>query len=254
MTSPGLVELRGVAVGYADTPVLRGVDLRVDAREIVGIVGVSGSGKSTLLRAMAGLLAPAAGTVHLFGDDLYTMRPRLRVRALARVGVLFQDGALFSSMSVIDNVMFPGRKLTDLPDPVIYELALIELARLGVAELAERMPQQLSGGQAKRVALARANLLGPALILCDEPTASLDPINAVILGRVLVRLRDDQGAAVVLVTHDMQAVRDLADRALVVADGHICAAGTPAELERSGDLHVRALFHPEAARRAPGAG
>jgi phospholipid/cholesterol/gamma-HCH transport system ATP-binding protein len=252
MTSPALVELRDVAIGYADTPVLTGIDLRIEAGEIVSIIGASGSGKSTLLRAMVGLLEPTAGAVYLFGEDLYAMRPRSRGRVLSRVGVLFQNGALFSSMSVLDNVMFPGRKLTDLPDEVIRELALIELARLGVDGLAERMPQEISGGQAKRVALARANLLSPELILCDEPTASLDPINAAILGRMLIRLRDDQGTTVVLVTHDMQAVRELSDRTLVVATGTIRAAGTPSTVERSEDPHVQALLHGVPARPAPG--
>jgi phospholipid/cholesterol/gamma-HCH transport system ATP-binding protein len=253
MTPSGLVELRDVAVGYAEPPVLTGIDLRVDPGEIVSIIGASGSGKSTLLRAMVGLLEPTAGAVYLFGQDLYAMRPRSRGRVLSRVGVLFQSDALFSSMSVIENVMFPGRKLTDLPDEVTYELALIELARLGVDELAERMPQEISGGQAKRVALARANVLAPELVFCDEPTASLDPINAAVLGRELMRLRDDQGSTVVLVTHDMQVVRALSDRTVVIADGGICAAGTPSTLERSDDLHVRALFRHEPVRPAEGA-
>lgn len=254
MTSTRLVDLRGVAVGYAETTILTGIDLGVDKGEIVSIIGVSGSGKSTLLRAMVGLLEPSAGRVTMFGEDLYAMRPRSRVRVLSRVGVLFQNGALFSSMSVVDNVMFPGRMLTDLPAEVLRELALIELARLGVDDLAERMPQQISGGQAKRVALARANLLGPELILCDEPTVSLDPINAVVMAQVLMRLRDDQGSTVVLITHDMRTVEELSDRVFVVADGRICAVGAPSELARSEDPRVQALFHPESSRRAPGAG
>jgi phospholipid/cholesterol/gamma-HCH transport system ATP-binding protein len=254
MTTPGLVELRDVAVGYVEQPVLTDVDLRIDTGEIVSIIGTSGSGKSTLLRAMTGLLEPKAGAVYLFGEDLYALPPASRGRVLSRLGVLFQEGALFSSMSVLDNVMFPGRKLTDLPDDVLHELALIKLAQLGVDDLAGRMPQDISGGQAKRVALARANLLDPELVLCDEPTSSLDPINAQLLGRLLLRLRDDQGATVVLVTHDMQAVRALSDRAFVVAAGGIRATGTPALLERSEDPHVRALFHPEPVRpHAPGA-
>ena len=252
MTAPGLVELRDVAVGYAETPVLAGIDLRIDAGEIVSIIGGSGSGKSTLLRAMVGLLEPTAGAVYLFGQDLYAMRRRSRGRVLSRVGVLFQSDALFSSMSVLDNVMFPGRKLTDLPDEVIRELALIELARLGVDALAERMPQAISGGQAKRVALARANVLAPELIFCDEPTASLDPINSAVLGRELMRLRDDQGSAVVLVTHNMEVVRTLSDRTLVIAAGGIRAAGTPSTLERSEDPQVQAMFRLDPARQAPG--
>ncbi|MFZ6180940.1 ABC transporter ATP-binding protein [Nannocystis pusilla] len=252
MTASGLVELRDVAVGYAESPVLTGIDLRIDAGEIVCIIGASGSGKSTLLRAMVGLLEPAAGAVHLFGQDLYAMRRRSRGRVLSRVGVLFQNDALFSSMSVLDNVMFPGRKLTDLPDEVIHELALIELARLGVDALAERMPQEISGGQAKRVALARANVLAPELIFCDEPTASLDPINAAVLGRELMRLRDDQGSAVVLVTHNMEVVRTLSDRTVVIAAGGIRAAGTASALERSEDPQVKALFRMEPVPRGPG--
>jgi phospholipid/cholesterol/gamma-HCH transport system ATP-binding protein len=249
MTTSGLVELHDVTIGYWEQPVLLGVDLRIDAGEIVSIIGASGSGKSTLLRAMTGLLEPAGGAVRLFGEDLYAMSPRARGQVLSRVGVLFQDGALFSSLSVIDNVMFPGRKLTDLPDDVLHELALIELARLGVDDLAQRMPQEISGGQAKRVALARANLLDPELIVCDEPTSSLDPINADVLGRLLLRVRDDQGSTVVLVTHDIRAVSELSDRAYVLADGGIRATGTPSMLERSQDPDVQALFHREPIRR-----
>lgn len=250
MSSAALVELRDVVVGYGELPILTGVDLRIDAGEIVSVIGGSGSGKSTLLRAMVGLLEPAAGAVCLFGQDLYATRPRSRGRLLSRVGVLFQSDALFSSMSVLDNVMFPGRKLTDLPDAVIQELALIELARLGVADLAERMPQEISGGQAKRVALARANVLAPELVFCDEPTSSLDPINAAVLGREFTRLRDDQGSTVILVTHDMEMVRTLSDRTVVLAAGGICAVGTPSTLERSEDLDVQALFHGEPARES----
>lgn len=253
MTSSRLVELRDVAVGYTESPVLSGIDLRIDAGEIVSIIGASGSGKSTLLRAMVGLLEPTAGRVYLFGQDLYAMRRRSRGRVLSRLGVLFQGDALFSSMSVLDNVMFPGRKLTDLPDELIYELALIELARLGVDDLAERMPQEISGGQAKRVALARANVLAPELIFCDEPTASLDPISAAVLGRMLMRLRDDQGSSVVLVTHDMQVVKALSDRTVVIAAGGICAVGTPSALERSEDSHVQALFNLDPVQQTAGA-
>jgi phospholipid/cholesterol/gamma-HCH transport system ATP-binding protein len=251
MTVSALVELRDVAVGYAETPVLTGIDLRIDAGEIVSIIGASGSGTSTLLRAMVGLLAPTAGAVYLFGEDLYAMRPRLRGRVLSRMGVLFQNDALFSSMSVVDNVMFPGRKLTDLPEEVIHELAIIELARLGVDQLANRMPQAISGGQAKRVALARANVLAPELIFCDEPTASLDPDNSAVLGRELMRLRDAQGSTVVLVTHNMEVVRALSDRTIVIGAGTICATGTPSTLERSDDPHVQALFGGEPVRRTP---
>lgn len=245
MTAPLLVEMRGVTVGYGEQPVLRNVDLDVGAGEIVSVVGSSGSGKSTLLRATVGLLRPTAGTVRIFGEDLYQLPERARRPVLSRLGLLFQDGALFGSMSVIDNVMFPGRKLTKLPEDVIHELALIKLAQVGVAELADRMPHDLSGGQAKRVALARANVLDPPLLLCDEPTAGLDPLNSAILTQLLRRSRDE-GVSAMLVTHDMQMVRELSDRALVVAAGSIRAQGLPATLEHSDDPYVRELFHPRA--------
>lgn len=248
MTTPALVEMHGVTVGYTEQPVLRDVDLRVEAGEIVTIVGSSGSGKSTLLRATAGLLRPMAGSIHLFGEDLYQLPERSRRRLLSRLGLLFQDGALFGSMSVLDNVMFPGRKLTKWPDEVIRELALIKLAQVGVVELADRMPHDLSGGQAKRVALARANVLDPPLLLCDEPTSGLDPLNATILARILRRSRDE-GVAAMVVTHDLQMVMEVSDRALVVADGGIRAEGLPEALERSDDPFVRELFHPDADAR-----
>jgi phospholipid/cholesterol/gamma-HCH transport system ATP-binding protein len=241
-----LLELTGVAVGYAAAPILRDVDLRIDAGEIVGIVGASGSGKSTLLRAAVGLLRPRAGQVRLFGEDLYAAPERRRGRLLTQLGLLFQGGALFGSMSVLDNVMFPARKLRGLSDPIARELALIKLAQVGVAKLAERMPHDLSGGEAKRVALARANVLDPRLLLCDEPTSGLDPANAALLARLLARARERDGVAVGLVTHDMDLVRQLSDRAVVIAAGGIRAAGRPAELAASDDPLVRRLFEVEA--------
>jgi phospholipid/cholesterol/gamma-HCH transport system ATP-binding protein len=237
-----LVELLDVAVGYSSEPVLRGVDLRVDEAEIVAIVGVSGSGKSTLLRACVGLLEPHAGVVRLFGEDLYALSEHARGRLLRQLGLLFQGGALFGSMSVIDNVMFPARKQRELPEPVLRELALLKLAQVGVDELADRLPHGLSGGQSKRVALARANVLGPRLLLCDEPTSGLDPANAAMLSRLLRRVRDRDGAAVMLVSHDMDLVGDLADRVAVVADGELRVTGPPAVVSESRDPAVRRLF------------
>lgn len=249
---PTLLKVCGVSVGYGEQPVLRDVELGVGAGEIVGVIGGSGSGKSTLLRAAAGLLRPSAGTVQVFGEDLYRLSARARGQLLSRIGLLFQDGALFGSMSVIDNVMFPGRTLTDWPEDVLRELALIKLAQVGVADLAQRMPNDISGGQAKRVALARANVLSPRLLLCDEPTTGLDPLNTTVLGGLLRRACDDEGVAMLLVTHDMQMVCEVADRAIVVAAGGIRAEGTPPTLEQSDDPCVRELFHPQTVTNSRG--
>jgi phospholipid/cholesterol/gamma-HCH transport system ATP-binding protein len=244
-SEPATVALRGVDLGYGEQPVLRDVELRIAEGEIVSIIGGSGSGKSTILRAMTGLLPPLQGTVELFGEDLYAREPRERAPLLSRTGLLFQRDALFGSMSVLQNVMFPVDKLAHLPRPVTRELAYIKLETLGVAELALRRPGEVSGGQAKRVALARATVLDPALLLCDEPTAGLDPVNAGRLGRLLLRLRDVRGASVVIVTHDMQTVRQISDRTLVVAGGGIAASGTPGELQDSADEEIRAFFRHE---------
>jgi phospholipid/cholesterol/gamma-HCH transport system ATP-binding protein len=246
MTTTPLLEMRDVALGYGPTSVLREVNLRIDPGEIVAIVGTSGSGKSTLLRAAVGLLQPQAGTIRVFGEDLHALPQRSRRPLLSRLGLLFQDGALFGSMSVLENVMFPGTKLTKLPDAVLRELALIKLAQVGVGELADRNVHDLSGGQAKRVALARANLLDPPLLLCDEPTSGLDPLNSSVLAQLLRRSRDD-GVATMLVSHDIELVMELSDRALVVAAGRVRAEGPPRVLERSTDPYVRRLFDREVA-------
>ena len=242
MTGDPIVALQGVDLGYGARAVLRNVNLRVRAGEIVSIIGGSGSGKSTIVRAMTGLLRPLEGHVQLFGQDLYALEPPARSPLLSRTGLLFQGDALFGSMSMLQNVMFPAEKLTRLPRPVTRELAYIKLELLGVADLALRRPAEVSGGQAKRVALARATVLDPELLLCDEPTAGLDPINASKLSDMLLRLRDLRGASVVLVTHDMRTVREVSDRALVVARGGIAASGTPDELARSEDEEIRAFF------------
>lgn len=239
---PALAELRDVDLGRRGTPVLSGVDVRIGPAEVVTIIGGSGAGKSTLLRTITGLLSPLRGTVRLFGEDLYAIAPEHRGRLLSRTGLLFQHDALFGSMSVIENVMFPIAKLTDVPRVVACEMARIKLEQLGVGALAERMPADVSGGQRKRAALARATVLDPELVLCDEPTAGLDPVNAHMLSRLLVRLRDIQGATVVVVTHDMQTVREISDRTLVVANGRIEACAPPRELARSDDPAVRAFF------------
>jgi len=242
MSGTAVVELRDATLGYDESDILSGVDLRIDAGEIVSIIGGSGSGKSTLLRAMTGLLQPHRGVVRLFGEDLYRLTTDARGRLLSRVGLLFQHGALFGSMSVLQNVMFPAEKLTDLPSETIRELAWVKLALLGVEGLADRLPRDISGGQAKRVALARATVLDPELLLCDEPTAGLDPISSEALGRLLLDERDAHGTTLILVTHDIPAVERLSDRTFVVGDGGIKASGPPSELKRSPDEHVRALF------------
>lgn len=249
-----LVECRGVAVGFGDTRVLTGVDLAIERGTIVTLLGGSGSGKTTLLRALTGLQAPLAGEVRLLGEDLYALDEEARRRVLRRTGVAFQQDALFGAMTVLDNVALPVRELTRLPEPVIGEMARIKLALVGLAGFEHRPPNSLSGGQRKRAALARAAILDPEIIFCDEPSAGLDPVVAAGLDDTLRRLRDALGVTIVAVTHELASIRAIADRAIMLGDGGVIAEGTVSELERSDNQDVHNFFHRIAAAPAGPAG
>jgi len=239
-----LVECRGVSVGHdPDRPVLTGVDLQIEAGEIVVLLGPSGCGKSTLLRCLTGLMPPLAGEVLLFGEPLYQASPDARRALLRRTGALFQQDALFGSMSVSDNVELPLRETTTLPTAIIREMAAMKLALVGLGGLGHRWPANLSGGQRKRAALARATILDPAVVFCDEPSAGLDPVVAAGVDDTFLRLRDLFGSAFVVVSHEIASVRTIADRAVMFAGGAICAAGTIAALTASTDPVVRGFFH-----------
>jgi phospholipid/cholesterol/gamma-HCH transport system ATP-binding protein len=243
MPDEAILECCDLACGYGrDQPVLTNVNLAIPSGEILMILGGSGSGKSTLLKTMAGLLEPLAGRVMLFGSDLYAMRFEERATLLRRSGMLFQREALFGSLTVLENVMFPVRELTDVVEPIARELAHAKLTQLGVAELAARHPDQISGGQRKRVALARALILDPTLVFCDEPTSGLDPITSVLIDQKLEFIRDTFRIAIAAVTHDISSVRRIADRVVVVARGGVLAIGSVAEVENSPDADVAALF------------
>lgn len=241
MTAP-LIELRGVTLGY-DQPILHAIDLEVAAGEIVVLLGGSGSGKSTLLRAMTGLLPPLEGEVLLFGEPLYELPIDERDRLLRRTGTAFQQDALFGSMSIYDNVALPLRELTALPAPVIREMVRMKLALVGLEGLERRLPTSLSGGQRKRAALARASILDPEVIFCDEPTAALDPAVAACVDETLLQFRSAFGMSLVVVSHEIESIRTLADRAVMIDHGTIHAAGTVDELGDSQDPIVFNFFH-----------
>ena len=247
MAEDAIITCRNVDVGYGSAPVLRHVDLTIARGEVTTIVGGSGSGKSTLLKAMVGLLPPLAGGVRLFGRDLYATGLDERASLLRRIGMLFQQGALFGSLTVLDNVMLPLRELTKLPDPVMIEMALAKLSLVEVSGLSERLPAEISGGQRKRVALARAAVLDPEVIFCDEPTSGLDPIVAASIDRTLLQLRNTLGITIVAVTHDVPSVRHIADRCVMLGRGGVLAQGAVDDLERNPDPIVRAFFARETA-------
>jgi phospholipid/cholesterol/gamma-HCH transport system ATP-binding protein len=241
-----LLACSGVTVGYDDSPILSGVDLEIRRGEIVTLLGGSGCGKSTLLRAITGLLAPIAGTVTLLGSDVYGLTEDERRALLRHTGMAFQQDALFSALPVIDNVALPLRELTRLPETVICEIARIKLGLVGLAGLEHRLPASLSGGQRKRAALARASILDPEIIFCDEPSAGLDPVVAAELDDTLRRFRDALGVTIVVVTHELASIRAIADRAIMFGDGHVLAEGTVSELEDSTDEGVYTFFHARA--------
>jgi phospholipid/cholesterol/gamma-HCH transport system ATP-binding protein len=232
-----VIRIRGLGTRFGDTVIHRQVDLDVAAGQILGLVGGSGSGKTTLLREIVGLLAPSAGTVELFGHPVMAADPTLRRNVRRRFGMLFQHGALFSALSVFDNIAFPLRELRVLDEEMIRDLVFL---KLDMVELEPRhaslMPSELSGGMVKRVALARALSLEPELLVLDEPTAGLDPDLADSFVQLIGMLQRELCFTVVMVTHDLDTLAGLATHVAVLAEQRIIACGTPAE--------VLAVDHP----------
>jgi len=239
---------RKLAVGYSeDQPVLSDVDLEVRRGEIVALLGGSGSGKSTLLRTITGLQPPLAGGVSLLGENMYELDDEARRMLLRRTGMAFQQDALFGALTIQDNVALPLRELTKLPEPIICEMARMRLALVGLAGFERRVPAALSGGQRKRAALARASILDPEIIFCDEPSAGLDPVVAAELDDTLLRFRDVLGITIVIVSHELESIRALADRAIMFGHGKMLASGTLPELEQSNNEEVYHYFHARSA-------
>ncbi len=237
-----LVECRDVSVGY-DRPVLEHVDLEIHRGEIVALLGGSGCGKSTLLRAFTGLLPPLGGQIRILGEPLYDLPIDERNAVLRKTGTAFQQDALFGSMTVADNIALPLRELTRVPEPVIKEMVRLRLERVGLAGLERRFPTSLSGGQRKRAALARASILDPAVMFCDEPSAGLDPAVAAALDDTLLHLRSSLGITLVVVTHELESIRAIADRAVMLGGGGVVARGTVDELMSSDRPEVYNFFH-----------
>jgi phospholipid/cholesterol/gamma-HCH transport system ATP-binding protein len=241
-----VLECRDLACGY-DHPVLEHIDLQITRGELVVLLGRSGSGKSTLLRTLVGLQPPLAGEVWLFGERL-DGDPRTTRRLLARhVGVVFQRDALFSSLALDDNVALPLHELTALRPAVIDEIVRMKLALVGLDGLQHRLPGQLSGGQRQRAAIARAAILDPELLACDEPTGGLDPIAAASVDSVLVRYRELLHTTLLVVSHELASVRAIATRAVMIEGGRIHASGTVDELAHSSDQTVFEFFHARGA-------
>jgi phospholipid/cholesterol/gamma-HCH transport system ATP-binding protein len=240
-----LIEISDVSFAYDRRPVLTGINMVILRGKVVAIMGVSGSGKTTLLRLIAGVVKPTRGEVRVAGalvheldhDSVYEMRRRM--------GMLFQFGALFTDLSVFDNVAFQMREHTDLPERMIRDLVLMKLHAVGLRGAHRLMPSELSGGMARRVALARAIALDPMLMMYDEPFTGLDPISLGVISNLIRSLNDALGATSILVTHDVQEALDLVDYVYYVSDGRIVAQGSPEEMRASTDPLVRQFVYGE---------
>src|SRR6478752_1003054 len=221
-----VIEARGVKVGFDERLVLDGVDLDVYRGEILGFVGGSGAGKSVLMRTIIGLIPKRAGTVCVFGQDMDAANERERQAVERRWGVLFQQGALFSSLTVRENVQFPLREYAKLSQALMDELALAKLELVGLhGSVLDKYPSELSGGMTKRVALARALALDPDIVFLDEPTSGLDPIGAAAFDELIRTLQRTLGLSVFMVTHDLDSLHTVCNRIAVLGDGKVIAAG-----------------------------
>ena len=237
MSTP-VVEISGLRTAIGGRDIHRGLDLAIGRGQILGLVGGSGSGKTTLLRQIIGLMAPTAGSVRLFGEDLHRAGRVAQRELRQRVGVLFQGGALFSALPVFDNIAFPLRELRALDEDWIRRLVELKLAMVELeAHHGTLMPAELSGGMVKRAALARALALEPELLLLDEPTAGLDPKRSASFVSLLGQLQRELGLTVVMVTHDVETLKGLATHVAVLADGRIAATGTVDDVVAAGNAY-----------------
>ena len=240
------VRMTGVWFGYdRRRPVLRGIDMAIPRGKLVAIMGGSGCGKTTILRLIGGQLRQQSGTITVAGQDVMALDREALFALRRRIGMLFQFGALFTDMSVFENIAFPMREHTELQEELIRDLVLMKLNAVGLRGAAQLRPAELSGGMSRRVALARAIALDPMLVMYDEPFAGLDPISLGIVGQLVRKLNDALGITSVVVTHDIYESLKIVDYIYFVAEGGIVAQGTPDEVRQSKDSFVRQFVDGE---------
>jgi len=238
-----LVECRDLSFGYGERRILDGVSFTVPRGKVTALMGASGGGKTTVLRLIGGQVRANKGTLTFDGQDvghldqagLYAMRRRM--------GMLFQFGALFTDMSVFDNVAFPLREHTELPEPLVRDIVLMKLNAVGLRGARDLMPSEVSGGMARRVALARAIALDPELVMYDEPFAGLDPISLGTAAQLIRQLNDALGITSIVVSHDLEETFRIADQVIILANGRIAAQGTPQQVRASADPLVAQFVH-----------
>ena len=245
MAQAHLIEISDVNFAYDRRPILTGINLVIPRGKVVAIMGVSGSGKTTLLRLIGGVVKPTRGKVRVAGQLVHELDQQAVYHIRRRMGMLFQFGALFTDLSVFDNVAFQMREHTDLPERMIRDLVMMKLHAVGLRGAHRLMPSELSGGMARRVALARAIALDPMLMMYDEPFTGLDPISLGVISNLIRRLNDALGATSIVVTHDVQEALELVDYIYYLSDGRIVAQGTPDEIRASADPLVKQFVYGE---------
>jgi phospholipid/cholesterol/gamma-HCH transport system ATP-binding protein len=234
-----MIELVGVDKSFGDLVVFKGLDLTIETGQITSVLGRSGGGKSVLLKHIIGLLKPDRGRILIDGEDIVPMNDRKLNEIRRRFGMLFQEAALFDSMTVGENVAFPLREHTDLSQREIGERVRAKLAVVGLAGIEEKMPSELSGGMKKRVGLARAIALDPEIILFDEPTTGLDPITSSVINHLIADTKRRLNATCVIISHDIEAVFAVSDKVAMLYNGRVEAQGSPEEMRTSGNPVVR---------------
>jgi len=240
-----LVEVRGLRFSYGKRAILKGIDLDIPRGKVVAILGTSGSGKTTLLQLIGGSLRPAAGSVKVCGRVVHELDPDQLYALRRQLGMMFQKGGLFSDLSVFENVAFPLREHTRLPEDVLHDLVVMKLHAVGLRGAQRLMPGELSGGMARRVALARAIALDPPLMIYDEPFAGLDPITLNVVCNLIRTLNDALGSTSIVVTYDAHEATRLADYLYILGDGVIAAHGPTEAMVASTDPFVHQFLHAE---------
>lgn len=243
MSTPETVlQIRDLVVRYGANTVLDGVDMTVQRGEIRVILGGSGSGKSTLLKGILGLTDVARGQITMLGADMIGVGEKQRGQLMQRIGVLFQNGALFGSLTVAENIALPLREHRQLPEGAIAELVRMKLAQVDLSHAENLLPSELSGGMKKRAGLARALALDPEILFCDEPSAGLDPLTSAELDDLILSLRDRLKMTVVIVTHELASIEAVADSLIMVGGGHVIAEGPMADVRSRGIVAVDEFF------------
>lgn len=245
--SSALVELRDIRFGYGERVILDGISLTVPRGKVTALMGASGGGKTTVLRLIGGQYRAQSGSLTFDGQEISTLDQAGLYAVRRRMGMLFQFGALFTDLSVFDNVAFPLREHTDLSESMVRDIVLMKLEAVGLRGARDLMPSEVSGGMARRVALARAMALDPQLVMYDEPFAGLDPISLGTAARLIRQLNDTLGLTSVIVSHDLDETFHIADQVIILANGRVAAQGTPQEVRASQDplVHQFVTAAPE---------